>query len=299
MKSTQKSKNNKNISQDAIRTEAELAQGQAAFERIQPRMTALDDEELATGNVNIAAGALAALGVATRVAEPEIRAQFERLDPSQFDMAHLDDLGDLAWATLHASRLADQARYLLHRARLPADLREQATETRVRMQACCEYHLDEHPEAAPELTRLRAGQGHHDMANDLLGYAALYKTHQPLLETDRRHYRATDHDDAIRLGEQILTILGNSYTEEVRSCTDQLMRAWTLLLRSYNEVSETGRWLFRHDAALAERIFPSLFAAGRSGRSRRRDDDIPADQPGDLPADQPSTEPTDLAALRS
>lgn len=281
MQTTQEAKYDKKVSQDAIQAEAELARSQAAFGRIQARIDALSDEELAAGNTNMAEGAVAAVGVAARISEPDILGRYQSLPATEFDLTHVNDLADLAWGTLHAARMADQARHGLSRARLPPDLVATATATRARMQACCEYHLDEHPVAGSELARLRAGQGHRDLADDLLGYAALYQEHRALLERDTRHYRAEDADEAVRLGETIYALLGDAITAESRSAVNQLVRAWTLLVRSYAEVSETGRWLFRHDAATAERLFPSLFTIGRSTRPRRRDDAPDTGEPAD------------------
>lgn len=289
MKEKRNPKNNKKTSQDIISMQADMARGRAAFERILPRITSLDDEELAAVTTNIAAGALAAIGVAAEISKADILQRFELLPPELFDIAHVHDLKDMAWGTLHAARMADQARYLQSRARIPADVLEEATEVEARMQACCEYHLGDHPTAGPELARLSPGHGHTDLADDLLGYATLYEKHRDVLEKDPKHYRATDLADAIRLGDEIYAILGHSHTKQTASATNQANRAWTLLLRSYSEVSETGRWLFRHDAATAERLFPSLFTVGRNNRPRSRDDE-PAEAPAIPPA---PTEPTE------
>jgi hypothetical protein len=214
-------------------------------------------------------------------------------------VAQVDDLVDLAWGTLYAAIQADKLRYVLTRSRLPAALLEQATEVEQRMQACCEYHLADHPVAGPEVERLRAGHGHRDLAADLHGYAMLYKEHEPLLASDLKHYRASDVEDAIRLSEEIYAVIGGSLTEKAQSATAQMHRAWTLLKQCYDEVSAAGRFLFRHDATTAGLMFPSLIAVGRSASTRRRDEagDEPAgDEPAVLAA-PPAVQPgTDIAA---
>jgi hypothetical protein len=57
-----------------------------------------------------------------------------------------------------------------------------------------------------------------------------------------------------------------------RSAEDQrkrevLSRAWTLLLKVYDEVAAAGRWLERHENAAT--LHPSLYAMGRKGRPRK------------------------------
>jgi hypothetical protein len=54
-----------------------------------------------------------------------------------------------------------------------------------------------------------------------------------------------------------------------RAAADDLSRAWTLLLRVYNEVAETGRWLLRRDPNGKDE-FPSLYSVARPGGGRPR-----------------------------
>ena len=70
-----------------------------------------------------------------------------------------------------------------------------------------------------------------------------------------------------------------------------LLRAWSLLITTYQEVSAAGRWLFRHENGEAR--FPSLYTIGRQRRSRRPGDSDEGDAiPGDgIPADDVIAEP--------
>lgn len=293
MKAKDKTTKSKKNSQSEAQTRAAAMattmatedRAQAAFERILPRIEQVTDTELAPTNTNIPEAALAAIGVAERVLEPTLYARFQSLSATEFDIAHVNDLSDMAWGTLYAANQAEKLRYVLTRARLPPTLLILATEVEQRMQACCEYHLADHPVAGPEVERLRAGHGHRDMAADLYGYTMLYKEYEPLLSSDKKHYRASDMEDAIRLSEEIYGIIGGSLTEKAQSASAQMYRAWTLLKQCYGEVGAAGRFLFRHDAATAEIIFPSLFTVSRSAPTRRRDDavDEPA-EPATLPA---------------
>jgi hypothetical protein len=289
MKTKEQTKNSKNNSQAEVREMGREKRARAAYARILSRLEQVDETALAPRTTNMSEAALASIGVAERVAEPALYARFQSIPATEFDIAHADDLGDLAWGTLHAAMEADKIRYVLSRSRLPEGLLDEATEVKNRMQASCEYLLAEDPTAGPEVERLRAGRGHRDLAADLHGYAALYEAHQALLEKDPKNYRPSDMDDALRLGEEIFSLVGGSLTEKERSASAQLVRAWTLLLQSYEEVRATGHYLLRHDKASAEMMFPSLFTIGRAPRSRRDDDAPVVDLPG-LP-DEPTAAP--------
>lgn len=259
----------------------------AAYERILPRLELVDEAALAPRSTNMAEAALAAIGVAQRVAEPALYVRFQSMAGAEFDIAHAHNLGDLAWGTLYVAMETEKIRFVLSRSRLPEELLAEATEIERRMQACCEYLLADHPTAGPEVERLRAGRGHRDLAADLHGYTALYKAYKELLEKDPKNYRASDVDDALRLGEEIFSLIGGSLTEKERSASAQLLRAWTLLLKSYEEVRAVGHFLLRHDTDSAELMFPSLFTVGRAARSRRGDDAPVVDLPG-LPDELPA-----------
>ena len=136
------------------------------------------------------------------------------------------------------------------------------------MQACCEYHLNDHPEVGPHLAALRSGSGHQDLAADLLGYAGVYREHWDVLSADKKHFRPADADDAVKIAEEMIALLGARLGPEARLAADHLARAWTLLLDTYEEVASTGQWLVRHEAN-AEHAFPSLFSLVRTRRSRK------------------------------
>lgn len=242
-----------------------------AYDRIQPRLQAVADSELAAPKTNIAEAALVATAVARRVVEPDLYARFQaQAAAGELDMAHVDDLGDLAWGTLYAAMKADRLRYVQTRARLPEDLLSRASEVEQRMQACCEYHLADHPTAGLEVERLRAGKGHRDLAGDLYGYATLYRQHEALLANDSKHYRASDAGEAFHLSREIYALLGDALVDKQRLASEELVRAWTLLLASYNEVGAVGRYLLRRDPDTATLLFPSLVTAGRAPRRRRQ-----------------------------
>lgn len=243
-------------------------QGKAAFESLIPRYKTMAPESLATLNADAARAAIAALGVAARANESELLVRFKSLPNKEFDAALVEQLPTIAWACWYAATEEQKNRALATDAKLPAELVQKAIAMEARMQACCEYHLNDHPEVGPFLAMLRAGTGHQDLASDLLGYAGVYRDHWDALSSDKKHFRASDADDAVKLAEEMLALLGARLSPEARLAADHLTRAWTLLLDTYEEVASTGRWLLRHDPQ-ANKVFPSLFSLVRTRRARK------------------------------
>lgn len=262
--------------------------GQIAFEAILPLLATLADDELMAPNVDMSAAAIGAIGVAERAREPTLLVRFQGLPPGEFDPAQIDLLATLGWAALHVVTRTGQARGQ-SRSKLPPDLVESAIVLETRMQICCEYHLADHPVAGPELTRLRPGQGYRDLAADLLGYAEIYRTFKDVLERDVKHYRDTDEADAVSTAERMYTLLGEAATAEPQLTGLEARQVWTLLVRTYDDVAATGRWLLRNEPSRADRLFPSLFRLGRPARRSRPGEPEPA--AGEAPAPGSDAEP--------
>ena len=242
------------------------AKGKAYFTELGPRYAAIPRESLAPVNIDAGLAAIAALGIAARTNEPALRARFQSLPASEFDSTQLDLLPKTAWACWYAATEDAKARAVATDAKLPIEMVQRAAEIERRMQACCEYYFNDHLELGPYLAALRSGTGHRDLASDLLGYASIYADQYDTIKDDKKHYRPTDADDAVKLAEEMLTLLGSRLTPEARTAADNLARAWTLLRDTFNDVVDTGRWLLRKDPRAAAEL-PSLFylARPRSG----------------------------------
>jgi hypothetical protein len=252
--------------------------GKAAFDSLLPRYKAMSADSLATLNADAALAAVAAIGVAARVNAPEWIARFKSLPATEFDSSLVEQLPTIAWACWYAATEDHKGRALATDAKLPADLVQKSVTTEARMQACCEYYFNDHPEIGPYLAMLRAGTGYQDIASDLLGYAGIYREHYDTISGDKKHFRATDADEAVHIAEEMLAILGGRLSPEARLAADYLARAWTLLLDTYNEVATTGRWLLRRDPQ-ADKTFPSLFSMVRTRHSRGKNKPDPTPAP--------------------
>jgi hypothetical protein len=238
--------------------------GKAAVEHFSARMAALEPHEIRSSRIDVEAAALASLATYARATAPSLRARFQKQhDAGEFDIANLDDVEDLAFAVLFAHGEANVHRAAETGAKLPAALVERAIEIEERMQALCEYHFRDDPEIAVELDRLRPASGHRDLASDLNGYARIYELRRDTVALDRKHFRETDVDDARSIAGSILQLLSDNSTSKARTAQDTLLRAWTLLERSYEEVRAVGLHLLRHNQD-KHRFFPSLFVAAKN-----------------------------------
>ncbi|MCU0682129.1 MAG: hypothetical protein MUF34_07730 [Polyangiaceae bacterium] len=255
----------------------DLAAGEKALAQMKPLLLALSNEEVETPRLDLELAAMAALNVARIVHDPSLVERFRLLPEGEFDRASIDRLEPLAWAAWQAHRAHQIASVSTSGAVVPVALVEAATELEKRMQRCVEYHLADHPEAAAKVAFLRAGSGYRDLAGDLMGYAELYRAYADELTHDRKQYRESDADEAVRLATQLFETLalapgGLGQAVSLRD------RAWTLLSQCYEEVAAAGRWLLRHEPKV-DSLFPSLHAAGRSPQVRSRSGKTPESPP--------------------
>jgi hypothetical protein len=69
------------------------------------------------------------------------------------------------------------------------------------------------------------------------------------------------------LAKSIQDMVGASTTPKQREQRDMLMRAWTFMNNTYEQVAKPGRWLFNGRGA---EIFVSLISAGRKPRRKSK-----------------------------
>jgi hypothetical protein len=253
-----------------------------AFEALQPALDQQDEVRAANTDRRKAINCAASVGRAVK--QPEIRAEFASLPPGRFDMRHVEVLETAAQATWYAAVNLQDASVLGSGAKLSNELVNEATDVKQRMQRVLDYHLDHLPDVSLKLADIRAGNGHIDLADDLMRLGSLYESHAETLALDARRYQAGDAVTAKRLAQAINKVLGDGRSSDVQYWTDYLGRAWTFLVTTYEEVSGAGRWLFRNENG--ETRFPSLYAIGRQPRRSRRGegDELPGDG-GELPGD--------------
>ena len=265
--------------------DADLAK--AAFLELGPAYAAIDPAEIAHVAADPELMAITAIGVAGRLAKDSLQEELTALPRDHFDPTAIERLPKAAWGLRYAVLETAKARARKSGATVPPDLIQRANEIELRMQRCCEYHLSDEVTAIAELDRLRPGTGHRDLANDLLGYAALYESFEPILSKDPKHYRASDRPDAIAVSNQIIDALGAALGPDDGARPGEAMaRAITYLLNTYEEVASAGRWI-RRKSPDVDQLFPSLVAAGRA--AARRANAVDKEAPEATPAASATT----------
>ena len=228
----------------------------AALHRLEPRLFALDREKLVPPHADVKLAAMAALGVADRVAPPEVRARFARLPREELDPKHLDDLRDAAWAAWHAKSQLDAAVAGASEPPLPGELVERAAALKERMLRVLRYWLEDDAGVTKQLAPLGRRKGSAELAADLLKLAGLYREKKSIIEADVKHYRTDDADQAEQLSAEAAKLSGARRAEAEARGGELVSRAFSLLLQIYQEVRAAGLYLYRNENA-AE-LFPAL-----------------------------------------
>jgi hypothetical protein len=255
-----------------------------AFEAVLPLLDAWTGERCST-NTSVPKAIVFAASVGRLVKQPVMRAVFTTLPVTHFDILHLDRLESVAMAAWHADLCTRTAEALVSGAKLPPDFLAGATVYKTRMVRVIEYNLDDIKEVVTELDSIRPGNGHMDLASDLMRLAVIFKAHAARLSQDTQRYQASDAEAAMRYATTIHQVLGDGRRSDAAYWSDYLSRAWSLMVTTYEEVAAAGRWLYRHDNG--ETMFPSLYAIGRQRRRRK-----PADEAGQEPGNEEPASPT-------
>lgn len=239
-----------------------LANAEEAFVALRPTLETLSPDSLLALKGSLQRAAICAIGVAEFVQKPHVKRRFVALSSlGELRLDAVDALGRVAAAAWYVRHRLDAARRTASVAKLPATLDALSLEVRDRMRRCVEYWLGDDPEFSAEIVQLRAGTGFEDRANDLYGYARIYKKKLALLKDDKKNFRASDAVDAPKYAQQILRALGLVSDGSGDDWQDLSLRAWKLLDTEYAEVARGGRFLFRGEEG--ERLFPNLIGVSR------------------------------------
>lgn len=242
-----------------------------AYVSMRGELGGLSPSELVAVRFDLRRAAAIAHSVALRDSTPERRADFVKASETGF--YSIDILDNLPRVSRGAWYVRRQQLRTIARASGAAVSEEDIRlgyERRGRMMRVLDYNLGERRDIAEELTHLREGSGHEDLATDLDTLAELYQRPdvRAVLERDMTHYQASDAVDALRLVDIIFASLGITSPNELGQANVLAQRAATLLLRMYKEHRRCGQFVFgnREDV---EVTYPSLIGAARAPRRKR------------------------------
>lgn len=235
----------------------------AAYERLAPRLHALARDELAVVRADVQVAAIFAGTVAREIAEPALRARFVKLGQTgEHDPACSASLGDVAlaaWYTGHRCLLAGAA---LPSSKIPITLLDEAMALRARLLDAAEWQLRAAGDIEEAMLLLEPERSCRDVANNLLELSEIRARAGNGRTEDERARVERELRRARELGEELLARSSGATAEDPHTWSLQVRRAWTLLLRTYDEVRRAGRFLFPGEEG--EMRFPPLVGVTRA-----------------------------------
>lgn len=234
-----------------------------AYARVAADIAALTPEQLLQVNLDVQTATSTVLGVL-----PEVKAVRDRIakELPAFDLTLFDKLEDYALA-LRFTQGAYQT------ATLPPDdlqaLAEQASSLRERLVTDAKA-LALHGLFDPrKLEQLKGANGYKNVAQDLEALSQALQESWSTIQ-GKSPLAAEDLQTASRVGTRLTRVIGQREQGPalLAKATDERLRAFTLMLGTYEEVRHAVRYLRRHEDD-ADSITPSLYP----GKGKRRSSD--------------------------
>lgn len=239
---------------------------EAAYDALEPELVALESDELATINLDVPQVTSLVLGAVPGI--DELSDEIVKL----IDPRHVHNLRNYALAAWYAHLQALPPTKSALRA-----LIEEATELRNTLLGDAENLARRGYFDSEAVAIIRAGQGHVDLANDLVALAAMF-THQRDEIAGKTPATEAEIARARKLGPELISALGKRDRNESASfAADRRARAFTLLVRAYDQVRRALTFL-RWNEGDADVIAPSLYKS-RNARSKGLPVEPPTEQP--------------------
>jgi hypothetical protein len=169
------------------------------------------------------------------------------------------------------------------------ELEARGTELREKMRAFAVPLVATKVFEASVIAALNAGTGTKDLANDLVQYAVLYRTHWPQVQEQIKGLTEAETLETGNLGSRLLsaTAARELSRDAVGGRTELRNRAWSVYDIAYDQCRRAVAFL-RHDEGDVDQLIPS-FRQQATGRRRAEEPAEPVvDRPAPPPAPQPA-----------
>lgn len=252
----------------------------ASFQVVEPALASVSDDKiipLPAQPAEVKHALVTALQVAELLSDPEVQTRFGLLPRSLFEPATVGTFIHAVGAVWHCRNELDAATAAQGEVTLPEPLAVKAHELRHRMLRVVTHYFEDDDKRAPEIKPIGRKKGHRALVSDLQKLAEIYDAEKAMIERDPKHYRATDVSDARAVATEVAAALESARGEAEKSWNDRLVRAFTLMLHTYEEVQAAGMFLFRREGA-GER-FPGIHTARKARGPKGRKDDAGAEDP--------------------
>lgn len=239
----------------------------AALEAMRPKLEALQPSDIVPINTDVPAAVSIALGALGHLRL--LRAQIVEELPKH-PVHYLDDLEQIALAAwfAHLRTLSTD-----DRPGIVDTLLAEATPLRKSLLIAADALADRGLVSQTTVDQIRSGQGHLDMANDLVALAALFYEAWPRVQ-GKTAVTMEDIDRAARLGPQLMAAIGlrdNSVPVESDEAALTRVRAFSLLVKAYKECCAASRYLRRHEED-PDALTPSLFTRHTKARKAGKEE---------------------------
>jgi hypothetical protein len=241
-----------------------------AFLALEAELMAQRDPAMTRVAIDVQRASAVAHSVVVRDEALERAAMFARLEKVDlYDMATLERVRQCALATWFARQRQLGKLALSSTASVDPAVIDEARLRRARMLRVLDHWFFDDAGMKAELTMIRAGSGHQDLANDLEALADVYRRPEvhEVIRHDRKHFMEDEVAWARRLAQAIFESLGVSRETDAKRWRVLCQRAWAMLLREYEEHRAAGAFLFRKLEDVGE-SYPSLFTAVRAAPVR-------------------------------
>jgi hypothetical protein len=242
------------------------------FERLESKIRAVPEEELIPINLEMPRVVATVLGALPEMVK--LRGALSEL--TGFDLAAFDALEDLALALGHTHtlfRIESETQDSL------PELVAEAMAAREQLQADVAALVKRKLIDPSRMPELRGGNGHSNVAFDLVSLVELMLAHWPTVQ-GKTAVEMAELERARSVASRIVALVGRREQAEQELGPANMLRrqAFTLLMRAYDE-AQRGVGFLRWHHGDADRIVPSLYP-GRPRRSRSSDE---ADEVDALP----------------
>lgn len=240
-----------------------------ALRRLTAKMEGLPHATLQKPAADPKTCAQAALMVAHFVAEDANKGRFvSMVQAGLLEAEAIDDLPVLARFILRiVPKLGGDMRE--RAALVPADLDHACRSLRDELLRTAERHLTDIDEAHGRIVTVRLGATPAELVEDLRMLADLCRDYAEPLQKEAKDYTPEISDRARQMADRLEASLLTGETAEEAQWREHLLRAWCLLVPTYEEVCRAGRFLFHKDKPEAR--FPSLSAVLRVRRRIRKE----------------------------
>jgi hypothetical protein len=259
---------------------ASLDIARAAFQTMRPRYLALATSDLVAVNTDVPAAVSIVLG-----ALPHLRALRSQIveELPKFPVHYLDELETIALAAWFAHLRTLPAN---DRPDAVATLLAEATPLRKGLLVAAVALADRGLLSQATVDQIQSGQGHLDTANDLVALAALFHEAWPRVQ-GKTAVTEEEIARAASLGPQLIAALGmrdNPLPGANEDLADLRVRAFSLLVRAYDECRHASRYLRRHEPD-PDALTPSIYARNtRVRRAAREEPEGPSEPSKPQPA---------------